>query len=222
MSSKNEGDTTRADPAWVVDAVRRIQARRNVEESFQQLFDEYFDNARRWLLRRGLSSETAEDLAQEVMIRVYRGIGQFRWQSSFNTWTLSIVSNTYKNHLRHLATARPTMESASLDSLLYDEATGERSSLPEGMASKEPDPQAAALAAERARHLSAALDELPARMRQCFLLRFHGFKYREIARLLGVQVDTVKKQLAEARRRLRPKLDALAGLFTALCLWFSR
>ena len=227
MSSKNESRTTGPDPIWVVEAVRRMQDGQDAEEGFQPIFDQYFDFARRWLRRRGVSPQMAEDLAQDAMLRVYKGIGRFRWQSSFNTWTLHVVSNVYKNHLRHLDTARPSTESESLDSLLEDEAVGERALLPKNVASKDPDPQEAALAAERKRHLSTALDELPSRIRQCVLLRFQGLKYREIACLLGVQVDTVKKQLAEGRRRLRPILGSVpflgsvGSLFTTLwSLWF--
>jgi RNA polymerase sigma-70 factor (ECF subfamily) len=219
--SSNESTNSRPDPTWVVEAVRRIQDGRDVEESFRQLFDHYFDVAWRWLRARGLSPETAEDLAQDVMTRVYNGIGRFRWGSSFNTWTLRVVTNVYKNHLRHLESAPRKAESESLDQWLADEESGLRVP-PAGLAAADPDPQEAALAAERGKQLSALLNELPPRMRQCFLLRCQGFRYREIARMLGVGADTVKKQLAEARWRLLPVLGSVAGLFTVLwALWLG-
>jgi RNA polymerase sigma-70 factor (ECF subfamily) len=169
-----------------------------------------------------VSPDSAEDLAQDAMTRVYNGIGRFRWESSFNTWTLRIVVNVYKSHLRHLGSAPRKLESESLDDWLADEELGERL-LPDGsLASADPDPQEAALAAERKRQLSRLLTELPPRMRQCLLLRVQGLKYREIARLLGVGIDTVRKQLAEARRRLLPVLGGVAGLFTLLwTLWIG-
>lgn len=219
--SSNEGTNGSPDPTWVVEAVRRIQHGRDVEEGFRQLFDHYFDVAWRWLRGRGVSHDTAEDLAQDVMTRVYNGIGRFRWESSFNTWTLRVVINVYKNHLRHLGSAPRRAESESLDEWLADEEAGERV-LPAGLASANPDPQQAALAAERKKQLSALLTGLPPRMRQCVLLRYQGLRYREIARMLGVGVDTVKKQLAEGRRRLLPILGSVAGLVTVLwALWLG-
>ena len=183
-------------------------------DHFQPIFDEYIGSAARFFRRRGLAPDVAEDLAQESILRVYRGIEQFRWQSTFNTWVLRIMDNVYKSHRRHLATARNVAERESVDAVADAHARGELAALPEGMVSDRRDPEEATLSAERKIRVHAALAELPPRMRQCFLLRFEGFKYREIACMLDVQVDTVKKQLQEGKRRLRPILGALAGLFS--------
>ena len=66
---------------------------------------------------------------------------------------------------------------------------------------------------------------LPARMRQCLLFRYQGYKYREIAEAQGVSVTTVKKQVSQGHKRLRPILGAyveLFGVFLALILlWWA-
>ena len=217
MSSTNGGvQETTKDPQWVVAAVRRIQAADEKEESFRLLFDHFQPQAERFLRRRGIDPQTAEDLAQDAMLRVYKGIGRFRWESPFTSWILTLVGNVYRNHRRHLATARPRAERDSVDALLESHLEGELAELPAALTAGGDDPQDAALHAESKRRLADALAELPPRMRQTFLLRYHGRSYREIARLLDVRSDTVKKHLAEARRRLRPIFDAVATLLAVV------
>ena len=77
----------------------------------------------------------------------------------------------------------------------------------------EDGPLDATLATERKARLAAALDELPARMRQCLLFRYQGYKYREIAAVHGVSITTVKKQISQGHKRLRPILGRFVELF---------
>lgn len=221
MTETNEGVTTSKDLLWVEQVVRQIQRGDEAGERFELLFDTYAESIERYFRRRGIDAQSTEDLAQDVMLRVYKGIGRFRWQSSFNTWIYVVMDSVYKNHLRSRGTLRAKAESDSLDSLLDDLADGEIARRPEGLEDENPDPEAVAAFEEQTRQVAAAVEAMPPRMRQCFLLRFQGLAYREIARMLGVKRDTVKKHLGEARARLRPLFTTLAGLL-AILWWVAR
>jgi RNA polymerase sigma-70 factor (ECF subfamily) len=71
-----------------------------------------------------------------------------------------------------------------------------------------PDPEEAALSRERTRVLRQAIESLPAGMRRVTELRLLGdLKYEDIARVQGIGLNSVRSQLFEARRRLKPVLD---------------
>lgn len=205
--------------AWIAELVRRFQAGEDVEGSFELLFKRYEPAVRRHLARRGWRGAALEDLVQDVMIRVYRGMATFRLESSLDTWILSVMRNTENNahRDRHTDKAKTTTRAASLDSLLDKEA--ERGpSIPEPESPND-GPLDDALAHERKARLAAALENLPARMRQCLLFRYHGLRYHEIAAAQGVSVATVKKQIAAGHKRLRPILGPFVELFTLFLLF---
>ncbi len=223
MSSGSTEKTDGKDRAWVVEAVRRIQRGHSAESNFELLFLEYEPRIRAKLRYRGWYGADLDDLVQDVMLRVYRGLGTFRLDSSFDTWILRIMSNAATNAARDRSTGKARATRASLDSLLASDGDS-------APAMAEPEtaadgPLDGALAAERKARLVAALEELPARMRQCLLFRYQGYKYREIAEAQGVSVTTVKKQVSQGHKRLRPILGAyveLFGVFLALILlWWA-
>lgn len=221
MTETNGGVTNNKDLLWVEKVVRQIQRGEEAGEGFKLLFDAYAERIERYFRRRGVDAQMTEDLAQDVMLRVYKGIGRFRWRSSFNTWIYIVMDSVYKNHLRSRGTLKAKAESDSLDSLLDDLAAGEIVRPPEGLEDEHPDPEAVAVSEEQKRRVAAAVEAMPPKMRQCFLLRFQGLAYREIARMLGVKPDTVKKHLDEARTRLRPLFTTLAVLM-AILGWVTR
>ncbi len=218
MSSKSTESHARKDRAWVAETVCRIQQGLRtpgggnvVEEHFELLFREYEPAVRRQLRYRGWRGADLDDLVQDVMVRVYKGLGSFRHDSSFDTWVLLIMRNAVKNAARDRATGKARATRASLDSLLASD--GEAGPAMAEPAAAGDDPLEGALAAERKARLKKALDLLPARIRQCLLFRYQGYKYREIAEAQGVTVATVKKQGSQGHKRLRPILGAWVELF---------
>ncbi len=222
MSSESTERHDRTDRAWVALTVRRIHRGDAVEAHFELLFCEYEPKIRRRLWHLGWRDADLDDLVQDVMLRVYRGIGSFRLDASFDTWILQIMSNAAKNAVRDRSTGKARATRASLDSLLEDDGeSGPAMAEPQGTAD---GPLDTALATERKARLAAALDQLPARIRQCLLFRYHGYKYREIAVAQGVTVATVKKQISQGHKRLRPILGSFVELFgiilaSILLLW---
>ena len=184
--------------------VELIQAGIDREANFQRLFKLHERRLHIFFARRGFPGE-ARDLAQEVFLRVHRGIGSFRRDAQFKTWLFEIADHVFQNELRRRSTAKRQGDEISIDSGGQDE---------EGKpAAFEPPPQQPraledVLKRERTERLSRAIEALPPKMRACFQFRYgQGRKYEEIAVLMNVSVDTVKAHLHQAKQRL--KLDLL-------------
>lgn len=182
-----------------------LQAGRELEANFRRLFEIQAPSVTYFFLNRGFSQQEAEDLTQEVFLKVYRKIGSFRFESSFSTWFYRIVTNTWKNAVRGQQTVKRRKESVSLDALEEPELETAGQAEPDGL---NESPLDKVLSEERTLVLRTALEELPDRMRQCVILRIgQGLKYSEIAELMQISVETVKWQLREAHRRLKPLLE---------------
>ena len=165
----------------------------------EELFNRYHRPVVSFFLKRGFSSEESRDLAQDTFLRVFNKWDSFRGDSSAETWLFQIAANLYKNKLRSLQTQKRDAQEVSLDAVV-ELGTGER------------DPLGVVLTEEEVRLLRVALEELPPQMRQAVFLRVDGdLKYREIADVMHVSIETVKAHLYQARQQLR---DRLADYFT--------
>ena len=134
----------------------------------------------------------ADDIAQEVFIKVYQSLGRFRQDAQFSSWLYRIAMNACIDHRRrqspHLAHREMDDPDLALDSA----------------ADAQPGPEDCAAGAELGVALQAAVDQLPPRQRLIFVMRHHeGLKLHEIAEALGLQDGTVKRQLHSAVHRLR-------------------
>jgi RNA polymerase sigma factor (sigma-70 family) len=127
----------------------------------------------------------ADDLAQETFIRAYRGLGQFRGQSSFSTWVLGIAHNQFRNARRRRR-----------------EVAWEPADIPDGA---EPGP---ARAVELQADLSAAMKKLDHDEQTAIHLFYHqGLTHPDIASVTGWPLGTVKTHLARGKDKLRSLLS---------------
>ena len=147
--------------------------------------------------------DEALDLSQDVFMRVFRTLPQFRGQSQLRTWIYRIVVNQARNRQRWWR-RRHRANQISLDQHL--EKHGE----PSGNPQIAPDN---VLAQKRlGSQLRRALDALPFDQRSVVVLReIDGLSYEEIAFSLGVTLGTVKSRLTRARRALRDGLQEAAS-----------
>ena len=142
--------------------------------------------------------DEAMDLSQDVFIRVFRTIGQFRGQSALRTWIYRIAVNQARNRHRFWRRRRRG-DQVSLDA--HIEAHGDF------RCGVECGPDRILAQKELAVRLQAALDALPFDQRTAIILReVDGLSYDEIAFSLGVAVGTVKSRLTRARQTLRTGL----------------
>lgn len=152
-------------------------------------------------LRMCGNREDAQDCLQEAMLRVYRAIGGFKGQSSFSTWVYRITMNTCLDELRR----KKNRQNTSLDNLL---------DLGWSPADESNAPEKQAMRSELRRNLNRAIQELPEEMRSAVVLRdIQGFSYDEIARMLEINVGTIKSRISRGREKLREKLKENAELF---------
>jgi RNA polymerase sigma-70 factor (ECF subfamily) len=141
----------------------------------------------------------ALDLSQEVFLRVFRTIHNFRGQSALRTWIYRIVVNQARNRQRWWR-RRHRSQQVSLDEHIRDH--GE---LPEKRTNGDPD--TLLNRKELAEQIRTALDNLPFDQRTALVLReIDGLSYEEIGYSLGIAVGTVKSRLARAREALRARL----------------
>ena len=176
------------------------------DESFRRLFEGHYRKVFLFFIRRGFPEEECEDLAQEVFLRVHKHLGSFRGEARVETWLFQIAANLYRNTLR----GRAALKRQALE-IVLDEAVLMASPEPPGplREAAEPGPFDLVLAKERSRILHGAIEELPCQMRRCLLLRVdQDLKYREIAELLRISIETVKAHLFQARQLLRIRLGA--------------
>ncbi len=130
----------------------------------------------------------AEDLAQEVFLRVYRASADFEPRGSVKAWILTIAYNLWVNERKRFARRRQLLHDLAERDIGRE--VGEKG-----------DPLEAS---ERERELMSALDRLPERQRAALLLKVRdSLSYAEIGRVLSVSVSSVESLLFRARRSLR-------------------
>jgi RNA polymerase sigma-70 factor (ECF subfamily) len=140
--------------------------------------------------------QEALDLSQEVFLKVFRTLPQFRGQSTLRTWIYRIVVNQASNRQRWWRRRRRSQQVA------IEEHTALHGELPDAREFSMPD--RVLQERETAGRVWRAMDQLPFEQRAVIVLReIEGLSYEEIATSLDVAVGTVKSRLARARETLR-------------------
>lgn len=181
--------------------VVRIQQGIEPEANSRRLFERYYPGVLQFFRNQGFQEQDALDLTQDAFLRVYRSIELFRRDAKFRTWLLTIVGNVWRNELRRLHTGKREARQVSLDETTEE---GQRVlEIPDGSVT---EPLTRLQEEERMKDVQEAFESLPPQMRRCVLLRVQGLKYREIADVLQISIETVKSQLHQAKQRLRELL----------------
>lgn len=154
--------------------------------------------------------DLVEDISQETFIRAYRALHQFRGDAQFYTWLYRIAVNTAKKFLLEMKND-PTVSEGFLANDDDDETSWKKN---EPIA--DDGPESILAAKEIAAVVNAAMDDLPADLRQAVVLReIEGLSYEEIAAAMNCPVGTVRSRIFRAREaisaRVRPLLDKQVG-----------
>jgi RNA polymerase sigma-70 factor, ECF subfamily len=173
------------------------------ERAFEELIRRYQPRLLGFVYRMIRDRERAEDLVQEVFIRVYRHIGRFDFSKKFSTWIYTIASNLSKNELRNrgrnIVVLHQTVKKNWQDDdrpLQFEDATSRPDDL------------------YRKRHLEElvlqVVAQLPAHHREVFILReLEGKSYEEIAEITKCNLGTVKSRLNRARTSFAEIIEPL-------------
>jgi RNA polymerase sigma-70 factor (ECF subfamily) len=130
--------------------------------------------------------QDAQDAAQDVFLKAYRGLKDFRPDASLYTWLYRIAMNTCLDYKRK--TQRTPIHEC----------------LSEDRPSNDPSPERNCETREISEAVQSALQKLPKKLRPAIVLReIDGLSYEEIAEVLNTSVGTVKSRISRAREELR-------------------
>jgi RNA polymerase sigma-70 factor (ECF subfamily) len=173
-----------ADDAQLIAACRRGEARA-MEVLYHQFKRRVFGMA-----HRIVGASDAEEVAQEVFVRVFRGLANFRGESALSTWIYRLTVNAALSHLAR----RGRRHEVTSDEALVDV----------------PAPPVVERDSALATRIEAALERLPPGYRAILVLHdVEGLSHEECAAILDCRVGTCKSQLHKARGKMRELLGAL-------------
>jgi len=130
--------------------------------------------------------EDALEVSQEVFMIIYNKLKTFRFESSFKTWAYRITTNTSINYAKKYSRVK---------TVPFEESLGEGAVLSEAQSRMEQEDQS--------QLVESLLGELNPDQRACVVLRdIQGLSYEEIARVLNININTVRSRLKRSRERL--------------------
>ena len=181
-----------------------MNAQKGDSAAFEELIYRYDKNVLSIALRFVKNNDDAKDIYQEVFLRVFRGLKNFKFKSEFSTWLYRITTNvclTYKQKQKkhsYISIDHDDEENAGYAGSFEDE----NSFTPDKIFGD----------SEISSQVNNALENLSSRQKMIFILKhYEGYKIKEIAEIINVGEGTVKKYLFEAVHKLREQLQEFYG-----------
>ena len=182
------------------DAAIMLRVAEGDEASFNYLATKYHRPMIHFLYRMVGNQAVAEELAQEVFLRVYRARSSYRAEARFTTWLYRIATNLAVNH------ARDTRHERSAQTVYLDQPDEETGTTPD-VADDEPTAEQQLLRDERMAAIRRHVMALPERQRTAVLMhKYQGMDYRQIGDVLKLSESATKSLLFRAYQTLRDKL----------------
>ena len=199
-------ESERATARTVAPAERELIERhqRGDRSAFETIVETYSGPLFTLTYRLAGNREDAQDLYQDVLLKVYRSLDRFRGEASLRTWIFRIAVNAAKNRARFWSRVKRG------PALSLDAAEEDGRPPSERLPDPRPGPEGSAYGGEIQARVQQELDRLPWGQRAVIVLRdVDGMEYREIARTLDISLGTVKSRLARGRDALRRELADL-------------
>ncbi|CUT17597.1 MULTISPECIES: RNA polymerase sigma factor RpoE [Candidatus Ichthyocystis] len=176
--------------------------------SFELLVIKYQNRIIRLLNRLIRNQQEVEDIAQEVFIKAYRAIGNFRGDSAFYTWIYRIAINTGKNYLETLGKQNFIIKDITVDD--------DKNNSHEEYVSNLDTPELELMSKQTANIINKVTQSLPNELREALVLReVEGLSYDDIATIMECPVGTVRSRIFRAREaisvKLKPFLESPKG-----------
>ena len=182
------------------DAAIMLQLRAGNMAGFDYLVQKYRKPIIHFMYRMVHNQAVAEELAQEVFLRVYRSRETYRAEARFSTWLYRIATNLGVNH------ARDTRHERAASTVYLDEADAETGTTPD-VADTTPSAEASLLRRERFNAIRQHVLALPERQRMAVLMhKYEGMDYKQIGDVLKLSESATKSLLFRAYQTLREKL----------------
>jgi RNA polymerase sigma-70 factor, ECF subfamily len=184
------------------DAAVMLRVAAGDEASFNFLVQKYHRAIIHFLYRMVRNEAVAEEMAQEVFLRVYRSRESYRAEAKFTTWLYRIATNLAVNH------ARDTKHERSAQTIYLDAPDEETGSTPD-VADDDPSVEQRLMRDERMAAIRTHVMALPERQRMAVLMhKYQGMDYRQIGDVLKLSESATKSLLFRAYQTLRDKLKA--------------
>jgi len=184
------------------DAAIMLELRSGNMAGFDFLIQKYRKPIIHFMYRMVHNQAVAEELAQEVFLRVYRSRETYRAEARFSTWLYRIATNLGVNY------ARDNRHERMASTVYLDEADAETGTTPD-VADTTPDVEAKMLRQERLNAIREHVMSLPERQRMAVLMhKYEGMDYKQIGDVLKLSESATKSLLFRAYQTLREKLKA--------------
>jgi len=177
-----------------------LRVRRGDTESFEVLLRRYRAPLVSFFVRMVRDRALAEDLAQEVFLRVYQARHRYQPEAKFTTWIYRIATNLGLNAIRD---RKPTVAANDYEDQEAESETAK-------VADSRPTIEQQMMRTDRERMIREAVEALPEK--QCVAVLLHKYQdvdYRQIAKVLGMSESAVKSLLFRAYESLRERLAPL-------------
>jgi RNA polymerase sigma-70 factor, ECF subfamily len=182
------------------DAEIMLRAKAGDQSAFDYLVQKYRRPMVSFMYRMARNTAAAEDLAQEVFLRVYRSRASYEASAKFTTWLYRIATNLAVNHARDTRHERPEVQ-VSLDE--PDEDTGTTLELPDGNLTAEQ----AMVRRERMLAIRSKVEALPEQQKMAVIMhKYQQMDYKQIAEVLKKSESATKSLLFRAYETLRDQL----------------
>ncbi len=188
--------TARHDP----DVACMLRARRGDTAAFAALVERYWGPIVGRFYRQLGDRQEAEDLAQEVFLRLYRARGRYQAKAKFSTWLFHVALNVARNAVRSRR-RRPCLPLSHLATVEANDTFSRRHRPDHGEC-----PSRLLERAELALRVRSALSALADRQRAALELQFQDHSYQEIAHTLAMSPEAAKSLLYRARQQLKENL----------------
>ncbi len=194
MSNSRASAPPENDPDW--ELVARVGAGESA--AFDELMRRYKQPVLNFAYRILGNAEDADDVTQDVFVRVYQHIGSYKPGGRFSTWLFALARNACIDRLRWRARHPARSQDAIQD---------EQGNSP---AAPQPGVVEQVSALEIGGHIAAAVGELPEDQRTAIVLsEYHGMSYAEIAETMKCSKKSVEARLYRAKQFLRQRLRFL-------------
>ena len=182
------------------DAEIMLRAKAGDQSAFDYLVQKYRRPMVSFMYRMARNAAAAEDLAQEVFLRVYRSRQTYRAEAKFTAWLYRIATNLGVNH------ARDTKHERAAQTIYLDQPDPETGTTPD-VADMHPGAEDEMVKDERMKAIRKHVMALPERQRTAVLMhKYQGLDYKEIGAVLRLSESATKSLLFRAYQTLRERL----------------
>jgi len=178
-----------------------LEVKKGTHQAFRSLYQKYHPRILNLVFRFIPDRQEAEDVTQEVFLRVFGGAKTFSPEAKFSTWLYRVTVNRCFSHQKKIKREK---EKYMSESELYSGQEPPNSATIENHPDSLASPNGQMLQKELREKIQSALDKLPSDQKMAFLLsQYEGLSYKEVARISGKSQKAVERQIYHARQKLK-------------------